>query len=318
MTMARHLLQHPELAHGPIRIGFTPDEEIGRGVHRDLPNDLKAACCVHARRRRTWRDRLRDLLGRQGVGARAGRLDPPGPGQGQTGQRAAPGGQDRRHAAARHADARDDRRPPGVHPHLPDERYRRRGRSPLHPARLRAGWACATTASLLQQVCATMQATEPRARITCTITEQYRNMRYWLENDMRPVELAREACRRRGIEHFSQPDPRRHRWLAPDRAGRADAESLHRDAEHPRTAGMGQRAGHGRATEMCIELAQLWSRESGGARPASRADACQGDGARGESSGLDWLEASGREPIPPEGGDAARDRSVWVYRNRRP
>ena len=34
MTMARHLLQNPDLAHGPIRICFTPDEEIGRGVHR--------------------------------------------------------------------------------------------------------------------------------------------------------------------------------------------------------------------------------------------------------------------------------------------
>ena len=98
---------------------------------------------------------------------------------------------------------------------------------------------------LLRQVCATVQATEPRARISCTITPQYRNMRYWLENDMRPVELAREACRQLGIEPFSTPISRRHRWLAPDRNGRADAEPLHRHAEHPRSAGMDQRAGHG-------------------------------------------------------------------------
>ena len=58
---------------------------------------------------------------------------------------------------------------------------------------------------LLQQVSATIQAAEPRARITCTITQQYRNMRYWLENDMRPVEFARDACRRAGIT----PDARR-------------------------------------------------------------------------------------------------------------
>ncbi len=32
MTAAEHLLRHPELKHGKIRIGFTPDEEIGRGV----------------------------------------------------------------------------------------------------------------------------------------------------------------------------------------------------------------------------------------------------------------------------------------------
>ena len=32
MTAAEYLLSHPELEHGKIRIGFTPDEEIGRGV----------------------------------------------------------------------------------------------------------------------------------------------------------------------------------------------------------------------------------------------------------------------------------------------
>ncbi len=32
MTAAEHLLTHPEVKHGKIRIGFTPDEEVGRGV----------------------------------------------------------------------------------------------------------------------------------------------------------------------------------------------------------------------------------------------------------------------------------------------
>ena len=32
MTAAEYLLAHPELRHGKIRIGFTPDEEVGRGV----------------------------------------------------------------------------------------------------------------------------------------------------------------------------------------------------------------------------------------------------------------------------------------------
>ena len=31
MTMAEYFLNHPEIAHGKIRIGFTPDEEIGAG-----------------------------------------------------------------------------------------------------------------------------------------------------------------------------------------------------------------------------------------------------------------------------------------------
>jgi tripeptide aminopeptidase len=34
MAAAEHLLSHPEVPHGAIRIGFTPDEEIGRGANR--------------------------------------------------------------------------------------------------------------------------------------------------------------------------------------------------------------------------------------------------------------------------------------------
>ena len=29
-----YLLEHPEIKHGTIRVGFTPDEEIGRGAHK--------------------------------------------------------------------------------------------------------------------------------------------------------------------------------------------------------------------------------------------------------------------------------------------
>ena len=32
MTAVQYLVEHPEFKHGPVKIGFTPDEEIGRGV----------------------------------------------------------------------------------------------------------------------------------------------------------------------------------------------------------------------------------------------------------------------------------------------
>ena len=48
-------------------------------------------------------------------------------------------------------------------------------------------------ARLLEEICEMVGKTEPRARITCTVREEYRNMRYWLENDMRPVEIAKKA-----------------------------------------------------------------------------------------------------------------------------
>ncbi len=37
MTAAEYLLSHPEVQHGKVRVGFTPDEEVGRGVdHFDV------------------------------------------------------------------------------------------------------------------------------------------------------------------------------------------------------------------------------------------------------------------------------------------
>ena len=32
MTAVQYMVEHPEFKHGPVKIGFTPDEEIGRGV----------------------------------------------------------------------------------------------------------------------------------------------------------------------------------------------------------------------------------------------------------------------------------------------
>lgn len=34
MALLKHLTEHPEIPHGTIKVGFTPDEEIGRGADR--------------------------------------------------------------------------------------------------------------------------------------------------------------------------------------------------------------------------------------------------------------------------------------------
>ena len=34
VSAMEYLVQHPEILHGKIRVGFTPDEEIGRGAHK--------------------------------------------------------------------------------------------------------------------------------------------------------------------------------------------------------------------------------------------------------------------------------------------
>lgn len=44
VTAAEYLLAHPDLRHGPIRLAFTPDEEIGRGTQHFDVAAFGAAC----------------------------------------------------------------------------------------------------------------------------------------------------------------------------------------------------------------------------------------------------------------------------------
>jgi tripeptide aminopeptidase len=116
---------------------------------------------------------------------------------------------------------------------------------------------------LLKQVCATVQATEPRAQITCEVTLQYRNMRDWLQKDMRPVDLALEACRQIGIEPFSTPT-----------RGGTDGSVLTQRGTPTPNLFTGMQNIHGplewvsvqdmaRSLEMSIRLAQLWHERQG-------------------------------------------------------
>jgi tripeptide aminopeptidase len=204
MTAAKALLSDPSIPHGKIRIGFTPDEEIGRGVHADFPSDLGATFAY------TFDGAERGEVTYETFSADAAVVHIEGvsihPGQSKDKMVNA------LHLAAKIIDTL---------PHItrtPETTDGRQGF--LHVHTVHGGSAAADLqfivrsfevdeleelGSLLQQVCATIQATEPRSKITCTITPQYRNMRYWLENDMRPVELAREACRATGVEPFSIP-----------------------------------------------------------------------------------------------------------------
>ena len=257
MTVAHHLLQHPDLPHGPIRIAFTPDEEIGRGVHPNLPRDLKA-------------DVAYTLDG------------------GELGEIvhetfSADKAEVRVEGVAIHPGQAKDTLVNALHlaakivatlPHVTLTPETTAGRAGFIHVYEMSGTAAvadlhcivrdfeleglAAHGNLLRQVCATVQATEPRARITCTITPQYRNMRYWLEKDMRPVELAREACRAMGIEPISTPT-----------RGGTDGSRLTEMGVPTPNLFTGMQNIHGphewisvqdmaRAAGVCIKLVQLW------------------------------------------------------------
>jgi tripeptide aminopeptidase len=202
MTVARHLLANPGVAHGKIRLCFTPDEEIGRGVHRDLPRDLAADVAYTLDGAGKGEIVYETFSADQATVRVEGVSVHPGWAKGKL-------------VNALHLLAKIiDTLPQATQ--TPETTEGREGF--WHVTQASGGSAAAemtiilrdfereglhARGEMLKAVCAAVAATEPRAKITCTISEQYRNMRYWLETEMKPVDLAREACRAAGVEPFT-------------------------------------------------------------------------------------------------------------------
>jgi tripeptide aminopeptidase len=199
MEAAAHLVAHPEIAHGPIRVCFTCDEEIGHGVdHLDLRK----------------------------LGAQVGyTLD--GGGQGEidgetfsadlaevtiTGVNIHPAiAKGAMVNAVRLAGLFLERLPRQLL--APETTADREGF--LHPYRIEGGVAevklrvllrdfetpkLADKADLLRAVARTVAAEFPQGRIDVRVTPQYRNMAEGLRKEPRAVTFAEEAMRRAGVE----------------------------------------------------------------------------------------------------------------------
>ncbi|MEC7297301.1 MAG: peptidase T [Pseudomonadota bacterium] len=204
MSAAQHLLDNPEIPHGTIRIAFTPDEEIGRGVGPDLPKDL---ACDFAY---TFDGGELGEIEYESFSADGAEVQikgvsiHPGYAKGKMVNAI--------HLAAKIIDMLPQQT---MVPELTDDRD-----GFIHATDMEGGSSdmriklilrdfelegLEQKRDILRKVCDAVQAGEPRAEITCTITPQYRNMRYWLEKDMTPVDLAREAAESLGIEPISVP-----------------------------------------------------------------------------------------------------------------
>jgi tripeptide aminopeptidase len=204
MTMAEHLLASPDVPRGPIRIAFTPDEEIGRGVDPRLAKDLGAAFAYTL------------------DGADVGSLEyesfsADGAVISIKGVSAHPGWAKDVLVNALYLATKIVNALP-LATRTPEVTDGRDGF--VHVYEISGGAAEAQVKAILRDferdgltalgnmltdICTAIQKTEPRAQITCKIQPQYRNMRYWLEDDMTPVDLARAAYRDCGIEPLSAP-----------------------------------------------------------------------------------------------------------------
>lgn len=202
MTTARRLMVQPD--RPMIRIAFTPDEEIGRGVDKRLPADLGVAFAytfdggaVGAIDYETFSADGAEVV-IEGVSVH------PGYAYGKMVNAIT--------LAARILSALPQST---MQPEVTQDRE-----GFIHATEISGGSSRAVISfilrdfereglaekgRILKSVCDAVQAGEPRARITCTITPQYRNMRYWLEEDTTIVDLARAACKALGIQPVTVP-----------------------------------------------------------------------------------------------------------------
>lgn len=204
MTAILHLLANPDLPHPPIRVAFTPDEEIGRGVDPRLPQDLGADFAY------TFDGGAVGEIEYESFSADGAEIV-------IRGVSIHPGwAKDKMVNAVTLAAKVIAMLPQStMTPEVTDGRD-----GFIHATEMRGGSTemrislilrdfemegLQQKGDLLQKICAAVQASEPRAEVTCTITPQYRNMRYWLEKDMTPVDLAYQACRKAGLEPVSVP-----------------------------------------------------------------------------------------------------------------
>ncbi|KIN61686.1 Peptidase T [Sulfitobacter noctilucae] len=204
MTAARHLLENSDIPHGKIRLAFTPDEEIGRGVDPRLPADFGVDFAYTFDGGKPGEIEF-ETFSADGAVVRV------------TGVSAHPGFAKDKMVNALHLTAKIVQTLPQVSM-TPDTTEGREGF--IHVSEISGGSTeaeitllirdfeldgLAAKGALLQQVCDAVAAGEPRAQISCEITPQYRNMRYWLEKDMTPVELARAAVSDVGLDPLSVP-----------------------------------------------------------------------------------------------------------------
>ena len=201
MSAGRHLLHHPEIPHGVIRVCFNPDEEIARGMTRLDLKELAADIGY------TLDGEDLGEIDHETFSADAAVLEirgvsiHPGLAKGVMVNALRLAGSFLSALPAEISPERTAGRDGFIHPVEVDGNADRcTVRMIVRDFEL-AGLAAKR--AIVEQVVAGLRIVEPRAVFTLTFPEQYRNMRYWLEKDMRPVEFAREAVHRAGVTPIS-------------------------------------------------------------------------------------------------------------------
>src|SRR5246500_1744685 len=202
MTLVERLLRDTKRKHGLIRVCFTPDEEIGRGVDkldlRMLGAHVAYTLDGGAPGEICWETFSGDAGEVIIDGITTHTMEARAKGMVEavylTGKLLA--ALPRERCAPETTDGRNG----FIHPISVEGRTERAiVKFILRDFELKG---LAAKGKILRGLRRGLQAGEPRARVRCKLRKQYRNMAYWLRKDMRPVELAREAFVAAGLKPF--------------------------------------------------------------------------------------------------------------------
>lgn len=205
MTLASHLLKMgKEIPHGRVRLCFTPDEEIGRGVDNidlsllgaDVAYTLDGGQLGEIESETFSADKITVTI--KGISAHPGYAKDVLVNALQL--------------AAKLIETlpQADRAPETTHGREPFLHiYEMNGNAAEVELRfISRGFELdelQENEAIIRQICDEIEAAEPRAQFDITVQNQYRNMRYWLEANMTPVHLAAEAIRTCGLEPIEHP-----------------------------------------------------------------------------------------------------------------
>lgn len=205
VSLADTLLTERGILHGPLRLCFTPDEEVGRGVdHVDL-EELGAQVAYTVDGEALGEVNRETFSAAEAVVTIEGLATHPGSA--------------RRHGMVnavhlagkflcalpreRASPEATDGREGFVHPTAVEGDAARTTVRLILRDHEEAGLAA--KGRLIRSLCRALQASYPSARVRCRIRRQYSNMGRWLGQISLPVELALEANRRAGVAPSCPP-----------------------------------------------------------------------------------------------------------------
>jgi len=202
MAAVRHLLLHPEIPRGPLRVCFNPDEEIGRGTDKLSLEELGADFAYTLDAENPGEVDFESFSADKATLKIKGVAAHPGWAKGVMVNALRLGAEFVSGLPMELSPERTDGRDGFIHPTEasggPEELTLRFILRDFEPDGL------AAKARVLVERAAALSADYPGAQLDLRIEKQYRNMRYWLEKDMRPVEYALEAVRRAGLTPSSE------------------------------------------------------------------------------------------------------------------